>query len=304
MLITGRDRQSFLQGQVTNDILSLTPGSGCYAFQCDATGHVLSDMRVLCGENFLLLDIEPGFGCVVQANLEKHLVMERVKIAPYETQNFFLWGENIITELSELSELSKLEEKYGLSNRSDWTEGQHYSTDDFILCATKLVKDFGFTLYTSNTNTTQNVPGWLLPCTELTENILDNYRIEAGIPRYGIDIDAKVLAPETGQALRAIHYKKGCYIGQEIIARLDARGHTNRSFAGFYLTETVPQNTPLFVEGKEIGRITSSCLSPTLGTLIGLGYIRNEFAEPGNKVNISEKEITVTSLPFMPVIRE
>jgi folate-binding protein YgfZ len=267
LLLTGRDRQSFLQGQVTNDILSLTAGQSCYAFQCDATGHVLSDMYVLCGENFLLLDMEPSFGPVVQANLEKHLVMERVKIAPYETKNFLVWGgettpmpEGVLTAPTQLIPFPAT--TFYAAEKPAFLDGGHY----------------------------QETP-------EIGEDDLEILRIEAGIPRYGRDIDAKVLAPETGQAHRAIHYKKGCYIGQEIIARIDARGHTNRSFTGFALSEIVPDNTPVTVGGKEVGRVTSSCFSPTLGRPIGLGYIRNEHGEVGAILEILGREATIAPLP-------
>ena len=78
--LTGRDRQSFLQGMVTNDVVSLTPGEGAYAFFLDATGHVLADARVLCAENQLLLDVEPGTADFVAATLEKYLIMEKCRI--------------------------------------------------------------------------------------------------------------------------------------------------------------------------------------------------------------------------------
>jgi folate-binding protein YgfZ len=277
LLLTGRDRQSFLQGQVTNDILSLVPNQGCYAFQCDATGHVLSDMRVLCGENFLLLDIEPGFGPVVQANLEKHLVMERVKIAPYETKNFLLWGTDI--NHPSVSEFS-LPEGYG-------------ETEEMLTAMTHIIPFPAMTVYATEK------PAFLVegPYQEISEEDIEILRIEAGIPRYGRDIDAKVLAPETGQAHRAIHYKKGCYIGQEIIARIDARGHTNRSFAGFFLPSIVPDNTPVTVGGKEVGRITSSCFSEIVQRHIGLGYIRNEHGDIGTILEVNGQEASIAPLP-------
>ncbi len=78
--LTGRDRQSFLQGMVTNDVKSLAPGQGCYAFLLDATGHVLADARVLCASEYLLLDVEPGLAAFVAETLDRYLIMERVRI--------------------------------------------------------------------------------------------------------------------------------------------------------------------------------------------------------------------------------
>jgi aminomethyltransferase len=130
---------------------------------------------------------------------------------------------------------------------------------------------------------------------ELSADALDAYRVEAGVPRFGVDIDARVLAPETGQQRRAIHYNKGCYIGQEIVARIHARGHTNRTFAGFLLNPSAANDLPASdtpvvspPDGKEIGRVTSAVVSPTLRNQpVALGYIRHGHSEPGTAVTIA-----------------
>ena len=154
--LTGRDRQSFLQGMLTNDIASLTTGQGCYAFHLTSKGQILADMSVLCSEDGLLLDTEPGWGEPLAASLEHHLVMERVKIHLTTQTVYFLYEEG------------------------KWRA-----------------------LYDSAS------PPELPTCDEA---IYEALRIEAGIPRGRVDFDEKTLAPETGQARRAIHYKKGCYI--------------------------------------------------------------------------------------------
>src|SRR5688572_24296642 len=115
LLLIGRDRQSFLQGMVTNDVLSLTLGQGCYAFLLDATGHVLADARILCLEDSLLLDVEPGMASFVAETLEKYLIMERVKIRDVsaETVQFFVGGEGA----------SSLFETLAVPGIAGWHEG-------------------------------------------------------------------------------------------------------------------------------------------------------------------------------------
>ena len=295
--LTGRDRQAFLQGMVSNDVARLAPGEGCYTFQLDATGHVLADARVLVREDQVILDVEPGLAPQVAATLERYLVMERCKIADItdETAQVFIGGANAAT---------LLRSHFGSDGAETWTEGQHQAVaSDAFVAATRLTTAPGFDLY---------CPAGRLPeilalleshgAKPIDPDVLEALRIEAGIPRFGFDIDARVLALETGQQARAVSFKKGCYIGQEIVARIDARGHTNRTFAGFRLAEGAALPAPATAihaeDGREIGRITSSTLAPTLGFPVALGYIRHDSAEPGTKVTIGGQSAVVAALPF------
>ncbi|WP_395092927.1 YgfZ/GcvT domain-containing protein [Armatimonas sp.] len=228
--LTGRDRQSFLQGMLTNDIASLTPGQGCYAFHLTSKGQILADMSVLCLDDCLLLDTEPGWGEPLAASLEHHLVMERVKIRLTTEIVYFIYEEGKWRALYDAT-----------------------SPPELPVCG---------------------------------EAIYEALRIEAGIPRGRVDFDEKTLAPETGQAGRAIHYKKGCYIGQEIVARIDARGHTNRSLVTLTTEQVVEPGTRLTVDGKDVGWITSAALGPTCSVPVALGYLRNEHAAPGTQVTV------------------
>jgi folate-binding protein YgfZ len=301
--LTGRDRQSFLQGMVTNDVGRLTPGAGCYAFQCDATGHVLADLRVLCLEDALLLDTEPGMAEQVAATLEKYLIMERVKIADVssEYESFLVFGEGAPALLAGL----------GVSDAAaDWHEGRNVVADvagvsGVVAAAVRLVPGPAFELLVpagqgGAARTALAGAG----ARESSAADVEALRIEAGVPRYGADIDAKVLAPETGQQARAISYKKGCYIGQEIVARIDARGHTNRAFAGFSVSEGATPGAAVTVDGKEVGRITSVAVSPTLGVPIALGYVRNEHGTPGTMMEVAGAPAQVAALPFVGTVVE
>jgi tRNA-modifying protein YgfZ len=258
--LTGRDRLSFLQGMVTNDVLSLTPGQSCYAFHLTATGQIVADLCVLVAEEFVLLDTEPGWGSDLIASLEHYLVMERVKISTEtELRAFFVRDVLVASALKNTA--------IGIPNSAR------------IYAAAP--PDFA-----------------ALGAVEITARDFESLRIESGIPLGRVDFDNKTLAPETGQASRAIHYKKGCYVGQEIVARIDARGHTNRTLVGFYTEDFVTSGSRVLIDGKDVGWVTSSAMRPIGVAAISLGYLRNEHATPETIVMIDGKRATVASLPF------
>jgi tRNA-modifying protein YgfZ len=273
--LTGRDRQSFLQGMVTNDVAALTPGQGCYAFHLTSKGQILADCRIACLEDSLLIDTEPGWGEPLATSLEHHLVMERAKIAPLTGVHAFFIGGSEAEESLAFFDLS-LAPGEG-SNAVKNAQGQT------IAVRAHWIEKPGFMLY---------VPTELVPLVrdaageELAEEAFEALRIEAGVPRGRVDFDEKTLAPETGQAARAIHYKKGCYIGQEVVARLDARGHTNRGLVRLHTDTVATPGEKLLVESREVGWITSAALGPLRGAPVALGYLRNEHAAPGTELTV------------------
>jgi len=135
---------------------------------------------------------------------------------------------------------------------------------------------------------------------------LETFRIEAGIPRFGVDMDDSNLASETGIEARAISYSKGCYIGQEVISRIRAYGQVPKSLRGLRLPNEVPslpqRRDKLFRDGKEVGYVTSATRSPKFGATIMLGYIRREHHTAGNVLQIrsgnGEFSAVVCDLPF------
>lgn len=298
--LSGRDRQTFLQGMVSNDV-AVSPGQGCYTFVLDATGHVLADARVLCAPDYLLLDVEPGRAAFVAETLDRYLIMEKCRIEDVtgETGQLFVGGPQSAGVLNEI----------GIVHAGGWTEGQnavtHLGDDPVLVAATRLIPGPAFDLYGSPAaldKFAQQLAG--VGAQEVDAEWLDARRIEAGVPRFGVDMDEKVLAPETGQQARAISYKKGCYIGQEIVARIDARGHTNRTLAGFVMPghDAPPApGTPVIAsaDGKEIGRVTSAAVSPALNQILVLGYVRREHAAPGTPVTIAGQPAAVAALPFV-----
>jgi folate-binding protein YgfZ len=133
---------------------------------------------------------------------------------------------------------------------------------------------------------------------------LDTLRVEAGVAWYGDDVDETVILPET-RLEHLVSYTKGCYIGQEVVARVKYRGHVNRALSGLVLDgDGVPApGAKVVAEGKEIGRVTSAVRSPALGRPIALGYVRREHFEPGSVVGVDDgagaTPARVVALPFV-----
>jgi len=288
---------------VSNDVARLTAGEGCYAFLLDATGHVLADARILCTEESLLLDVEPTLAGFVVETLERYLIMERARIADVsdETRQLLIGGAGAADFLT----------AYGISEAASWREGQNAAmtvcTTTVRIAATHLLSMPVFDVYADDTTTIDLLRTALSEAGAaiISEDSLEALRIEAGVPRFGVDIDSRVLAPETGQEGRAISYRKGCYIGQEIVARIDARGRTNRGFTGFRFADGafLPEaDTAVVADGRDVGRITSAMVSPTLGVTLALGYLRHELAESGTKVCVSDKEAIVSPLPIVRAV--
>lgn len=275
--ISGRDAAPFLQGMVTNDVVGLPDGGGCYAFHLDPTGHILADMTILkCGA-VLELTVEPGSGEAVASSLEQYRIMERCRVElvgtiPVAT----VWGGD------SQSWAHSLDGRLG----PDSVEGDHCTVPEFAE-DTRVVRMPGFLGACYR--------WWLSPscrddararlrntgAVERPSNYWDAFRIRAGFPVFGRDFDAKTLAPETGQETRAIHYRKGCYIGQEIVARIDARGRVRRTLCRFQLAQIVDPGSELFLNQERAGWITSSATDPSSGDIVALGYLRHEFQEPG-----------------------
>jgi folate-binding protein YgfZ len=126
------------------------------------------------------------------------------------------------------------------------------------------------------------------------------FRIAAGIPRYGLDITDRTLPQETAQQ-QVLNFNKGCYIGQEIVERIRARGNVHRTLTGFVVQgELPPHGTKITLDGKEVGEITSASAIPSSQgeRVLALGIARREAAKPGTAVQVGQAEAIVTDLPF------
>jgi aminomethyltransferase len=326
----------FLHGQVTNDVKKLRAGEGCYAALVTAKGKMESDLNIFCLSDELLLDFEPGLTRKISQRLEKYIVADDVQVvdvAPHYgllgvqgpkaeavVRGLALFAEipNARLTLAKISEAS-LGEIYLMNHQrltgsagilpasaSDAPDAKapsplrsagalHNGFDLFVPSAA--LADVADKLVAAAKSIGGRACGW---------TAFERARIEAGIPRFGADMDETNLPLECGIEARAISYTKGCYIGQEVINRINSIGHVNRELRRLRLADdlkTLPtKGDRLFKDGREVGYITSAIVSPTLKANIALGYVRREANAIGTELKLrsagNESETKIVEVPF------
>jgi len=307
--LSGADRRDYLQGLLTNDILALTAGSGCYACLLTAQGRMLSDMYVLETGSDILIDLEGFVASAIAEHLERFIFSEDVEVANVSgsTAQLGVFGPQSATAIERVLGLSvasaDLEVMPVLGNRAvDWngTPVTVVRRDDLgVLGFDLLVALEQGAVFTSALEAAGVVP--------VDGDVAEVRRVEAGHPVFGKDMTEDTIPLEAGIQDRAISLTKGCYVGQEIIIRVLHRGHGRvaRRLAGltFSPEASVPAaGTSIRSGDREIGAVTSSVLSPTLQRPIAMGYVHRDFVEPGTAVTIlNDGQVipaVVAGLPF------
>jgi len=298
--VTGRDRQAFLQGMLSNEIKSLQPGQGTAAAFLDAHGKVMVLLEVYVLEDRLLIELPPGLTERTLERLDKFLISEKAYFEASDDSFAVLAVEGRESEALLSS----------LCGRGLDLVPFHHVEVSIAGAPVRVIRrsetgGSGFQCWTMPFHGAQLwqalVAGGAKPVGEEALNVL---RVEAGIPRYGHDVDETVILPET-RLEQLVSYNKGCYIGQEVVARVKYRGHVNRALSGLTLDgDRVPAaGAAVVAEDKEIGRITSSVRSIALGRPIALGYVRREHFAPGTAVTVRDGDASlhaqVAELPFV-----
>jgi folate-binding protein YgfZ len=302
--LTGPDRTSYLQGLFSNDVRLLTPGRGLYGTFLNQQGKVLSDARLWCLEDSFLLDLWRPLKENILAHLNRYLVADDVEVADLSGDYGLitlqgLQSEAMAARLIEPSSLPKATLDHSLVSLSELqmhvTRYSHTGTDgfDFIVPQDRmspfatLITDIG-KAYSAR---------WV------GEQTLETLRIEAGIPRYGIDFTDDTLLLETGMD-HAVSFTKGCYLGQEVVERIRSRGHVNKKLVGLLLngSQTPQRGAIVTLVDEKIGTITSATHSPIFGRPIALAYVHRDHWSPGTRVEVASAEgrvgATVAALPF------
>lgn len=306
--ISGKDRTMFLQKILSQDINRLTPNHGAYSTLLDVKGRLLAFIRLYCDEGSFLIDIEPGLSGKVVQILTHYLFREDVTVEDV-TEKYGLITIQGPCSRGLLSRVTR-------TDINEMAECAHHNLNiNAVNCKvvrTSYTGEEGYDIYPPRDETpavweaffTAGKADGIMP---FGIDALETLRIEAGTPLYSVDMDESTI-PIEANLDKAISYDKGCYIGQETIARIKFRGHVNRNLTGFYINEgDVPEKGDrIFKVSQDIehnvGEITSACFSPTLNRPIALGYIRIEHNEPGEVVYIERRSqrftATVTRLPF------
>ena len=306
--LTGADRVRFLHGQVTNDVKKLRAGEGCYAALVTAKGRMESDLNIFCLQDELLLDFEPGLTAKISQRLEKFIVSDDVQIVDAAPHYGLLAvqgpkAEAVIRALEHFPEIPA--QPLAFVKVTDTMLGEIYLMNHARLGS------HGFDLFVPN-NALGLVADKLIAAAKAVGgracgwSAFEMARIEAGIPRYGADMDETNLPLEAGLESRAVSYSKGCYIGQEVLNRIHSIGQVTKELRGLRLADdlaALPQKgDKLVLATKEVGYVTSALKSPALKINLALGYVRKEANQLGTELTLrsagGESLVRIVALPF------
>ncbi len=299
--LTGGDRVRWLNGMVTNNIRDLAQWHGVYAFLLNPQGHILGDLYAYNRGDSLMIDTDQSQPEKLRATFDHYIIMDDVEV-------------NDVSD--KLTAIGITGPKVREILRATGFEIAEIQPLQFVDVTWRNV---AVAVVRSDNASVVSYELWLQPdqatglrdaltkagATPVGAAALELLRIAAGIPRYGQDIRERDLPQETEQE-RAVHFSKGCYIGQEIVERIRSRGNVHRKFTGFEVLGTLPAvGTKIQADGRDIGEITSVASLPLAGgeRLVALGYIRREVATPGKQVQAGSTQLSVAALPFPEVFR-
>ncbi len=294
--LTGGDRVRWLNGMITNNIRDLAVGGGVYAFLLNPQGHILGDLYAFHRGDSLLVDTDQSQLEKLLATFEHYIIMDDVEVANLSEQmtSIGVAGPKARAalhaarfEFADLEALRFVETTWqnipltvvrndnpGMESYELWLPRDRYTQ------AWDALTGSGFRA--------------------VHAAAVELLRIACGIPRYGQDIRERDLPQETEQQ-RALHFSKGCYIGQEIVERIRSRGNVHRMFSGFEIQGPLPPpGTKIQAGGKDVGEVTSAAFLPAADGdhAVALGYIRREMAIPGKEVQAGDARLSVATLPF------
>jgi folate-binding protein YgfZ len=297
--LTGGDRVRWLNGMVTNNIRDLGVGHGAYAFLLNPQGHILGDLYAYNRGESVMIDTDQSQSQKLLTTFDHYIIMDDVEVA------------NVSEKLTAIGITGPRVREVLLAAGFAIPEMEPLQFVDVTW------RSLALTVVGGDNASVESYELWLSPdqamslrdaltkagATPAGATALELLRIAAGIPRYGQDIRERDLPQETEQ-LRAVHFSKGCYVGQEIVERIRSRGNVHRKFTGFEVQGTLPAlGTKIQADGKEVGEITSVASLPLKSgeCPVALGYIRREIATRGRQVHAGSTQLSVAALPFSEV---
>jgi folate-binding protein YgfZ len=296
--LKGADRVRWLNSMITNNIRDLPPGNGVYGFVLTPQGQIRGDLYAFNRGESLVIEMERSQAETLLPLLRRYIIMDKVEVEDLSERIAVigLVGPKSAGTLAaiglEAGEFTTLQFSELSWNRSAITvvRKDHPMVDSFELWAPKeLVNDLVAALRQHRAS-------------EISDETLELFRVASGIPKIGLDIREKTLPQETGQD-RALNFNKGCYIGQEIVERIRARGSVHRAFTGFEVEGKAPQpGAKIQSDSKDVGEITSLAVLPT-EKVVALGVLRKEYLGGEKELLAGEAKLHVTSLPFAGVFR-
>jgi folate-binding protein YgfZ len=286
LLVSGPDGAEYLQGQLTNDVEGLEPGDGQHAALLDRKGHMQADMRVLRpAAEEIWIDTDPEAIAAARRHLEMYSIGRDVKVADVSEERAIL--SLVGPRSAEIAATAPLPENAceagALAGIAFLAAGTRDGID--LIAAAADAERLRTVLHEAG-------------AVAVSPAAVEILRIEAGVPRFGAEMDVRTMPAEAGIVESAVSFTKGCYIGQETVARLHYKGRPNRHLRGLRLSAPAAPGEALRLGEKEVGQLGGVAVSPALGP-IGLAILRRE-AEPGCELAVGEDGVTarVVDLPF------
>lgn len=283
--VTGEDRARLLHAMTTNHVQGLKPGEGQYTFFLNAQGQIQADAYVLCFADHFLVDVEPQTRQSLYEHLDRFIIADDVTLEDVTEQTFALGLEG--PQALRLAAEAGITAPHAAYSHTEWDA---YSVAAVSFTGAHGVRIYGPALRKDDAMGILTNTGAI----EATSEDAETFRITQFKPRYGHDITERSLPQETQQT-RALHFQKGCYLGQEIVERVRSRGHVNKLLVGFTgESEHAPEpGAKVAYGGKEDGEVTSAVAVG--GKFYGLAIVRSQMAQPGTIVGIEGRPATLVA---------
>jgi folate-binding protein YgfZ len=291
---TGKDRASFLHNLCTNEIKKLAVGSGCEAFVTSVQGKTVGHGFIFAGPESLIFDTEAGQGEALLKHFDHYLVCEQVELRDRsgDWAEILLAGMNAEEVIATLFQTSLPAGRFAnaivpWAGSHVWIRRIDFAGNGFLLSIAREAVD---------SLTRQLAANGVRLC---GQEAVEAARLEQGFPRFGQDLSDKNLPQELARDNQAISFVKGCYLGQETVARIDALGHVNKSLVGLKFAEgRGPASGDELRAGENVvGHVTSATYSPRLGSPLALGYVKHGQEKPGTRFTSAAGEVEVIALP-------
>lgn len=292
--VTGADRASFLHNLTTNEIRKLPTGSGCETFFTTVQGKTLSHGFVFATPDSHVIDTVAGQAEILLAHLDHYLVSERVTFADLSQQRTELWLTGALSKalwqrLAATAPQARLAHAHAtIAGRAIWVRKADFTGAGYLISVA--------------TEDAAGVRAAIADAGAVTCGLpaFSAARIEQGFPWFGQDISDKNLPQEVGRDALAISFTKGCYLGQETVARIDALGHVNKTLVGVqFAAASLPEpGLALSAGGEVVGHVTSAAYSPRTETTVSLAYVRRGSNVPGTPLNSALGDAKVVALPM------
>jgi len=269
LVVTGADRETWLNGLLTCDVVKAREGEAIYGLAVTQKGRVIADVLVLKHHEDVVVVVPARIRDELVTQLERYLIMEDAELAKGDANVFLAHGRRS-TELG-----GAPCDRTGLGGA-------------LLLVASDAERDALIAAVGPAGGVVGDEAGW------------EALRLERGVPRFGVDFDEKTYPQEASLEKRAVSFDKGCYLGQEVVCMLELRGHVKRKLVSFVVDgEGAPTSGEIVTDrdGAEIGKVSSAVESPTLGHTVGIAMIKLAHTAPGTALRIGQAHAHTIELP-------